>query len=201
MLIWGASLEHAESTPRPPGEKLPVAPPDLSMYWANSTPSTVPQFKKVTKKADWIKTLTCMEAATWDLPLFNIIETKPNENVCGPFFMSIHSKNGSRHVELFQSAGQACKYTNPGIQPTHLCPTWKPQQTGLEGWGKTGARPTQPRRDEKQKAFRPSCTSAAQRPSEAYPKVCIYFHSPLLISTHMLPLTPVHPRKGNVSVI
>lgn len=136
-----------------------------------------------------------MEVATGGTP-------SPNENHLQPVF----------HVNTFKKRLQACgavpvcragvQIHQPGIQPAHLCPTWKPQQTGLDGLrGKLERSQTSLAGDEKRKAFRPSRTSAPQRPSQAHPKVCIYFHSPLLISTRMLPLTPVHPRKGNVSVI
>lgn len=104
-------------------------------------------------------------------------------------------------MELFQSAGRVCKYTNLGYNRRTHAPPGNLSKPAWMAEGKTGAKPNEPRRDEKRKAFRPSRTSAPQRPSQAHPKVCIYFHSPLLISTRMPPLTPVHPRKGNVSVI
>lgn len=100
-----------------------------------------------------------------------------------------------------QSAGLVCKYTKPGYNRRTYAP---PGNLSKQAWmaeGKTGAKPNEPRRDEKWEAFRLSRTSAPQRPSQAHPKVCIYFHSPLLTSSRLLPLTPAHPRKGNVSVI
>lgn len=104
-------------------------------------------------------------------------------------------------MELLQSAGLVCKYTNLWYNRRTYAP---PGNLSKQAWmaeGKTGAKPNEPHRDEKWDAFRRSCTSAPQRPSQAHPKVCIYFHSPLLTSSRLLPLTPVHPRKGNASVI
>lgn len=51
----------------------------------------------------------------------------------------------SSHVNTFKKrleargAAPACRAGvqrhQPGLQPAHSCSTWKPQQTGLDGWG------------------------------------------------------------------
>lgn len=160
-------------------------------------PSQLPWFRRRTplplhliqKKADWIKILTRMEIATWERLCKHTPLLAEKKSVCSSHFTSICFKNSYRHVELLQSAGQVCKYTNLGYnQRTHASPGNLSKQASMAE-GKTGAKPNKPRRDEKWEAFRLSRTSAPQRLSQAHPKVCIYFHSPSLTSSHLLPLT------------